>query len=381
MRLFASLAVLVFAGCHCGGGAIPEVPPAVVVPPGAPSVRVLLRRDANLLRVSCDTTLLSSGRTWEAGTELEVRADGGTVVAGGLRAGRIEFSAVADGTLRLDGRRYRGRFVVTAVDGRLRLVNVLPMESYLAGVVGREMSPSFCMEALKAQAIAARTYALDRMRSSKNKDHDITTGQEAQVYGGVDGESDGVRRAVGETAGEVLHYDGKIFPAFYHSTCGGRTSAAWFVFGDDRRVRIPPLRGGVECTYCKESPRYEWTVRLSQRDALKILKKAGHGVSVVKEMTPIKTDGHGRCRAVEFQTEKGLLALPAGKFRAFSPVPVHSTRMTIRKEGDAFVVEGHGWGHGVGMCQWGAQGMAEMGFSAREILGFYYPESRVVRIY
>jgi stage II sporulation protein D len=297
-----------------------------------------------------------------------------------------------DGTLVVNGSHYRGELHLWGVragedeggarDG-LTVVNHVNLEHYLASVVPAEMKITWPDEALKAQAVAARTYALWRMEepAAKNRTWDLTSGSDSQVYAGLDKESDKSRRVIVDTAGTVLTYEGKIFPAYYHSTCGGFTADAHVVFGGKE---IPCLTG-VPCGNCRDSPVYRWSFTLTQAELKDVVAKAGGAdIGAVKEIERLELDGGERPKTVVLKGEKGVVSLPANDFRRYVGTSrMKSIAFIPEKEGDSFKITGFGWGHGVGMCQWGAAGMAhpDMGFRAEEILGHFYRGAVLQRIY
>jgi stage II sporulation protein D len=250
--------------------------------------------------------------------------------------------------------------------------------------------------AFEAQAIAARTYVLyHKATYGLSRPYDVTATAASQVYGGVNTESWKSRTAVRNTRGVVLTYGKKgrekIFPTYYFSTCGGGTRPVDDVF--PRSPDIPPLQG-VDVDYCRGlSPYYNWgTVRISKSDLGRKLRKVGNEgrypafadfsklVSVVAD----KTDNRGRLVRVSLKDDRGkTVTVSAEIFRIITgPSVLKSTWCRIedaRKE--IHFVHGRGYGHGVGMCQYGAEGLARQGSSALSILRRFYPGSVPVRAY
>ena len=312
----------------------------------------------------------------------------GNVVFGNLTGKRVVLEGAFDGTLKVFGLHWRGKLVLLAAEGKVRVINEVAVESYLVGVVGREMGAGFSPEALAAQAIAARTYALWMMRRRRNRQFHLTCRPNTQAYGGVEAESPSVRQAVRATSGLVLTYKGKIFPAFYHAICGGMTSSAAFVFGSPVYGTTPngdgPLDGGVICTFCDETApphRLHWTLLLTQNEAVNLLEKAGHRVGRVNDIVPTDSDSAQRHRAVIFRTDKGDIKMPTTTLRRLLSYRLHSCLFSIRRKGKDFLITGRGWGHGVGLCQWGAEGMARLTYSCAQILQTYYPNSKLKRLW
>lgn len=276
----------------------------------------------------------------------------------------------------INNRLFRGNIdIIKNKDAKLMVVNHIDLEEYLYGVLYHEVSHRWPKEALKAQAIAARTYALYQKLVSKNKYYDLFADIYSQVYGGRQSETLGTRRAVNSTLGMVLAYDNMVFPAYYHATCGGRTSDASTIWDID----MPALQGKV-CDFCKASPHYKWKKELDMEDIQKKIKKAGHEIEVVS-IEILKRDRAGRVLDLLLKGKAGNLELNANKFRLIvGPNIIKSTNFEIQARGRYITFSGKGWGHGIGMCQWGAFGMARHGWKAEEILGYYYQGAEIMRV-
>jgi stage II sporulation protein D len=249
----------------------------------------------------------------------------------------------------------------------------LRLEDYVAGVVAGEMPASFPPEAQKAQAVAARSYALTRKIEAQaaGRGHDIGAGVLAQVFSGKPGAA--ARAAAEATAGEVLALDQEPVEAYFHASCGGRTEAGLAALGRD----LPYLRS-VECGRCEHAPGARWTVRLSPRE---LARAAGHGAAATS-LRIVSRTASGRAEKVEVAAGDRRVVLAASDLRqrlGFSRLP--SLAFEVRRASGDFVLEGRGQGHGAGLCQWGAAGLAREGRTYREILAHYYPGVDVVRMY
>ena len=362
----------------------------------------------------------------EFGEPMEVSVSVGGLIIAGRSFPAMEVTILPDApyTFTLDDNDYRGNLVIKAnFDYKtFDAINVVPLEPYLAGVVGAEMPSYWEPEALKAQAIAARTYCLyQKMRFGGGRGWDVMRTTASQVYGGQRAESARAWKAVNDTTGQVLvcwqtgsstpiksglTTGGReeIFPTYYSSSCGGHTEDANNVFGDS----FGPLRG-VECPYCKDVARpnvFFWPMvefdKTEVETALQMkypkLRELGDIAAILparqsdyairpgspqadfSRLTFIKLIGSiGKSdfiRAEDFR----LTVDPAGN-------KVRSTSCRIIKmdgpgeESKWVFSAGRGFGHGVGMCQCGAEGMARQGKTAEEILSFYYPGSKLIRVY
>jgi stage II sporulation protein D len=254
-----------------------------------------------------------------------------------------------------------------------RNVVELRLEDYVAGVVSGEMPASFPPEALKAQAVAARSYALTRKIEAKagGRGHDIAAGVLAQVW--TDRPGPAARSAAEATAGEVLALGMEPVEAYFHASCGGRTEGGLAAIGRDL-----PYLASVPCGRCDGAPRARWKVEVPAREVGRLVGLAGDASSArITARSPT-----GRAERVELEGAGARVALSAADLRqrlGFSRLP--SLAFEVRAAKGALVFEGAGQGHGAGLCQWGAAGLAREGRTYREILAHYYPGTDVVRMY
>ena len=288
---------------------------------------------------------------------------------------RIEPESQA--TISLNGRRLRGTIeIVRQKNMTLLVVNHVALEDYLRGVLSKEAPDYWPPEALKAIAIAARTYALYQRLTKEPADYDVTGDVMSQDYGGKSEEKIATTRAVKATTGLILTYQGRLFPTFYHSTCGGMTEHAR-VMGD---FDLAPLRGGIACSLCTASPFFQWQRRVTKADLNWALRKSRYGsVGPVTDMRVTKRTASGRAQEIAIIGEHRTLRLTGYDLRQLLGFEhIRSPLFTVTPVADGFILDGRGWGHGVGMCQWGAAELARRGFSAAEILAFYYPGVELV---
>jgi stage II sporulation protein D len=249
------------------------------------------------------------------------------------------------------------------------VVNELPLEDYLVGLINCEISSQWPMEAVKAQAVIARSYAIYQKEARKGSPYHLESTVMDQVYDGCEIEDSRAVRGVHETEGEVLTYNGNVIQAFYHSSCGGHTESSENVWG----YRLPYVTG-VDCKYCVLAPSVRWEQTLSLKKIETLLKNAGIVVSGVKGIKAGRRNASGRLNDVLVLTGRGSQSVPAVKFRqAMGYGIIKSTDFTVKENGDDAFFMGMGYGHGVGLCQWGAKLRASDGFDYREILLYYYP--------
>jgi stage II sporulation protein D len=289
----------------------------------------------------------------------------------------VTLSPSRNGIFTLGRRQYDGQIIIHLKRNKLVLVNRVGIERYVAGVAAKEMGLRVPREALKAQIIAARTYALAKMRQKKaNTLFHLYDDQRSQVYGGLT--ANWVYNLAKQTAGQVLTYKKEIFPAYYSSTCGGHTEPAWDVFSGQKR--IPPFKG-VKCGFCKDSKHYKWTAEFSKEElAKKLFPKWKNAGKVVKIKFGKRLKG-GHLKDIWITVQRGgkVLLDAYNKFRAnLGASLIKSTLIyKIVDKGNKFLFKGRGWGHAVGMCQVGAIKMAQRGYKAKDILKYYFPGAKI----
>jgi stage II sporulation protein D len=361
----------------------------------APGDRVLLRRRGSALEARLEgangaprKVSLPLGQAW-IDPAPAARADGD------------------DGLLTLQQRRYRGRLLVRSEGDRLQAINLIGLESYLPSVVGSEMPASWPLAALRAQAVAARTYALRQRRPEAPFDLKATVA--SQVYKGVESETDSTREAVRSTRSQVLVHGSKLIEAVFHSSSGGLTENS----GEIWRQQLPYLVSVPD--YDEASPVHAWQVRIDADQLAKAFREIGgaHRIDL------LSTTSSGRIRRARVTGPRGSLLLSGAELRqrlglrstmvrfAFeSPQPAYTFPPPLpalpgtftqerleslaaglvqapwlaprRPAAPVLVVNGRGFGHGVGMSQWGAYGLALRGEDYRDILQHYYTGARIL---
>lgn len=295
-----------------------------------------------------------------------------------LKFSKIRVVVPESAYIYIDGRAFRGSVDISRKDNaKLMVINRVPLEDYLCGVLYNEVSHRWPIESIKAQAITARTFALYQARQNRLQDYDLTNDIYSQVYSGATSERWATTRAAKLTAGKVLTYKGDIFPTYYHATCGGHTEDASNLWNVD----LPCLKG-VECGYCKESPHYRWTKAIMLKDLEKKLSDNGYKLGKIKNINIVSKNNSGRLDKIEIKDEADVSCILTAKdFRQMmGPNEIRSTNFEPSISGDKLVLKGIGWGHGVGMCQWGAKGQADKKKKCEEILEFYYPGTEITTI-
>lgn len=290
--------------------------------------------------------------------------------------------------IKIDEKKYRGRIVISNVNSEIKLVNQIGIEDYVKGVMTKEMPVGKGTEnfqALKAFSICIRTYAFNKINENKYY-FDIYPDTRDQVYGGVDGETEYTNKIVDETKGQLLVYENQPATIFYHSTCGGHTEDVANVFSNKNIFYLSGVEDGDE-PYCIISPRYQWTEKYSELTFIDRLYKAKLIASKdyeIEDLDVISRFDSGRVNELEItlndsdHNQKTIL-IKGNQIRSIirsseSKSILNSTLFNINiTDQKNIVINGKGYGHGVGLCQWGSIGQSKKGIDYQEILNHYFP--------
>ncbi|RMG60299.1 MAG: SpoIID/LytB domain-containing protein [Deltaproteobacteria bacterium] len=370
-RLFTPLLIFsVFFVFSCASRKVTLPPPARVKPPvEEPVIRVLVSREYERVTViPRNVRVLDAGGrpVSPPGNPVTVNARGDVLVVEGKVEPLVRIEG--DSPVTIDGDSYSPPLYLVAVGGRVGIVNLVPLERYVSLVLVHEAPGRFKIEALKAIAVAARSYALSMKERRRGEPYDLSGDTFHQLFRGERKVESSIAEAVNETRGEVLTFRGRPALAVYHSTCGGRTESARALWGRD----IPYLRS-VECGFCTISPRYRWTFEVEREEFLRRLRGEGVRGRTLLDVEITGRSGSGRARSVEVRTEKGTWDIPARRIRRrLGLEKIRSLLFRVTVNNGSVRFDGKGFGHGVGLCQYGAEGMAEEGAGYREILRYYY---------
>lgn len=398
-----------------------------------PVILIGVQRNVSSVTISCECPLslyeAASGlkfQTVNAGSFI-VKADARKLIVNGttLPYPNVVFYSDNQFPIRVGKRIYRGTMEVrVSGTGAVNAINHVLLEQYLYGVLPMEISHQWNIESQKAQAVAARTYALVNLGKHGSAGYDLTDTAYDQVYGGFNAEKPLSNQAVDETRGQVLTYNGKLIYAYYHSESGGHTENVEDIWGG----YLPYLRG-VPSDLTALSPRAKWERIFKLQDVKKMLNEKGFPVGEIYSIIISQTTFTGRAKSVRIYHSRGRTDLPVNKFRKalgthfllssfFTPkvfeekaanVLIEKSKADsvhiLGKEGlykgdaenifvtspllttegflslfilgrqtvpAALVIYGKGWGHGVGLSQWGAKELSEQGYTCEEILKHYY---------
>ena len=345
-------------------------------------IRVLVADSTAPVRIASEGAVKiidsSRGAALAAGSTVLFAPDNSSLIINGATRTAAPVRIEPDGSrmLSVDGKPYPGLLVVKALHGHLLVVNHVPLEEYLCGVLPREMAPSWPLEALKAQAVAARTYALYHMLLRRSDDYDVLATTSAQVYGGSEKDYPVVRSAVDATRGLVLAEGGRLALTLFHANSGGRTESLEDIWG-----------GRLSCLMSVEDPfsnNYSgdtWEKTLPAQEIAAAFGQFGIAAGAIKDITPVERSASGRIKKLKITAQGETFFLSGNSFRLIvGPGKVKGTNFTVQKDKADFVFKGTGYGHGAGMSQWGAYGMAKKGYDYKAILAHYYAGAQAVRI-
>ena len=400
-RVLVAVALLGAAACN------PRRPPPL---PGAePELRIGIAEGLQRITLGGDAQVLvtddangSAVAGIPAGSVWSIVPDSGALVLiapDGARTGRhqgISAVSVTNGHfVAAGGKRYRGRVNVVRTGTGLQLINRIGLEGYVAAVIGPEMGPRRQdeLQALDAQAIVSRTFALKNRGRWEAQGFDLTDDTRDQVYGGVAAETQQAWAAVRRTAGQVVMYHGDLIDAFFHSTCGFRTADVTEAFRNG--VARPYLRPVSDASggghyYCEISPRFRWREEWDGATLRTILARSIPDLQRIVNVEVSRTSPSGRVAELRIVFPHGDARIPEpdvrSVLRSASGSLLQSAAFQVFVTTDSgqvtsLVAAGAGSGHGVGFCQWGAIGRARAGQGYHEIITTYFPGTDIERLY
>jgi stage II sporulation protein D len=303
-------------------------------------------------------------------------------------------SADSDEIVKINGKRYRGKIQISSSNSSIDIINIVNMEDYVKGVLAKEMplgKNGENLEALKALAVCVRTYAIQKMKDGKIY-FDLYADTRDQVYGGVDAESSLSNRAVEETTNLILKFNGSQTLIFYHSTCGGQTESSQNVFTKENIPYLTSIKDGPE-PYCNISPRFEWTETYSKEMIVSRLKSYSlldNQNYSIEDISIVSRFSSGRVNEMEIivaseSGEEKSISIKGNEIRnilrtADGKNILWSTLFDLSVRSNNVELTGKGFGHGVGLCQWGAIELSRSGWIYSEILNHYYPGTKTEKV-
>ncbi|MDJ0573897.1 MAG: SpoIID/LytB domain-containing protein [Xenococcaceae cyanobacterium MO_234.B1] len=346
----------------------------LVLPSQAIDLRVAIKKNVSNVKVGSSTPAVVKDATGRKIGELKpmaalaVQVGGNQLILDRLKAGELIIEPTGDGYVWIGDRWYRGRTRLVRQGNNLTAINQVNLEHYLYSVVGAEAVASWPIEALKAQAVAARSYALYKRKTESSNLYDLDTTIGTQVYKGLDTEYLTTHQAVNSTAGQIMTYDNRVILAAFHSSSGGHTENVEDIWVSP----LPYLRGVVD--YDHESPVFEWNKSFSINQISSLLG----GIGRIKAMIPETTTPHGRIVTMKVVGDRGTTQVSGKKLRKV--LDLRSTLFRVTFNGSDLQVYGRGFGHGLGLSQWGAYYMAKKGVGYHQILAHYYQNAILSQI-
>ncbi|MBU1895138.1 MAG: SpoIID/LytB domain-containing protein, partial [Candidatus Omnitrophica bacterium] len=278
--------------------------------------------------------------------------------------------------LDINGVFYRGSLEILKTEKGFDVINRVELEDYLKGVLPCEVNCLWPFEMLKAQAVASRSFAVFECERRKNENYDVTDDTFSQVYGGHGREKWRTTKAVEVTKNKVLGYRGRVFPAYFHACCGGHTQDIACLWGK----HLKPLKG-VRCPFCRWTPYFRWQAKISGEEISERLQKYGYPVNNITAIKAGKRDASDRIKYVSIKSHNQWFEIAGEGFRdIIGRKLLKSGNFNVKKYPFFYLFSGYGWGHGVGMCQWGGFSMALRRWKYERILKYYYPDTEIINM-
>lgn len=347
----------------------------LVFPGQATELRVAINKNVEQLKIGSSTTAIVKDATGkQIGTlspmsSLAAKTKGNKIsINDRLSATELYIEPQGNGYVWIGDRWYRGKTRLLRQDNTITAVNHVELEDYLYSVVGAEAISSWPLEALKAQAVAARSYALYKRSREANGIYDLDTTVGTQVYKGLDSEYTTTHEAVNSTLGQIMTYNNQVILAAFHSSSGGHTENVEDIW----TAPLPYLRAVVD--YDQQSPVFEW----QQIVPVSRIEEMVAGVGAISGLQPVEMTPHGRVITMQITGDRGSITVSGTDLR--KTLELRSTLFRMSTDGKNVRVQGRGFGHGLGLSQWGAYYLAEQGVNYYQILGHYYQNAVLTKM-
>jgi stage II sporulation protein D len=338
-------------------------------------IRVLMTESARQVHIDASSRILiqdafTGKELYRGAGPINVTHQNGKLALNHRPSASLQCRVETNGsTLSLNGTRLRGFLMVSLEPNGMQVINHLPLEHYLYGIIPKEMPSGWPHDALKAQAVASRTYALYITSKNRLMPYDVKASTASQVYGGYAVETTSTNAAVNATRGQVLTHNDQLIIAFFHANSAGHTEDAHHVW----QVEIPYLKA-VPDQFSSNLPNSGWEYYLPYTTASSRLNQAGLNIGKISAISSCEYSPTGRVLRIAVHANNGNTSLSANHFRCLlDEKQIKSTYFKIISGPSGILLKGEGYGHGVGMSQWGANRMAAAGYSHLDILKHYYP--------
>jgi len=351
---------------------------------GANLIRVAIKTSSNLeIQVKEGVRIIDNTNNRSFATKVPIQlnikiSNPGISINSREFGSNVKIKPAENSLIKIDKKGYRGSIEILRDDKvGLLVINELDVEEYLKGVLNEEISAKWHPEAIKAQAVVARTYALYQKENRKDNPYHMEATTTDQVYGGARREDERTNKAAKDTQGIVLTYEGKLAKVFYHSISGGITEDVTDVWGGEGNNYLKSKK----CDFDKDAPNYQWETEIDAVDLEMLLSRNGIKVDGILSIEPVSFTSSRRVSELQIRHKNGIEKISGVNFRKIIGYEtIRSTLFRIKEGEGSFIFYGKGSGHGVGLCQWGAKGMAEKGYSYIDILKYYYPGIEIKKI-
>ena len=347
----------------------------IILPAQAIDLKVAIEKDVDSIKIGSSTNAIVRDAAGKQLGELNpmsplaAKLDGDTItLADRVGAGELIIEPQDDGYVWIGDRWYRGTTQLILQEDGITAINHVDLEQYLYSVVGAEAVSSWPIEALKAQAVAARSYALYKQSRESNGIYDVDTTVGTQVYKGLDSEYTTTHEAVNSTFGQVMTYDNEVILAAFHSSSGGYTENVEDVWSSP----LPYLRAVVD--YDQESPVFEW----QQIIPVSKIQSLVAGIGRIKGLQPTTMTPRGRVVTMKVTGDRGSTIVSGKDLRQV--LDLRSTLFRVSTDGENLSIKGRGFGHGLGLSQWGAYYLAQKGINYHQILAHYYQSANLTKL-
>jgi len=338
--------------------------------------KILLTKNKKQIIIKSDKEIkIKDSNNIQPQKEIKLYIQNNNLIINGFSLASKEIELSSEDLFEFEGKKYRGNIIVSLINNEIYVINKVKLDYYLYGVLPSEVITSWHKEVLKAQAVAARTFAIYNKLNSKSSYYDLDSNILSQVYKGANVENKRTNEAIDETKDEIITYNGEVIQAFFHSNSGGKTASSEEVWGG----KIEYLKSKDD-EYSKKEKNYEWTAKLPANKLYEIFEKNKITIGEIYDIKIIERSESGRIKTMKIYGSSGSIILKGKDFRSYlGENLVRSTMFSITKQNEIFIFNGYGWGHGVGLSQEGAKNMAENGWDYKKIIKYYYSGVDIVK--
>ncbi|MCX8093960.1 MAG: SpoIID/LytB domain-containing protein [Candidatus Goldbacteria bacterium] len=339
--------------------------------------KILLSKTKNAFIVKSNKEIYIKNSVYiPAAKEINISIKNNNIVVNGTSLADREIELVSDDFIEFNSRKYRGNIGIVLLNNEILIINKVKLDHYLYGVLPSEVIPNWHKECLKAQSVAARTFAIYNKLNSKSPYYDLDANVLSQVYKGVNVETKKTNEAIDETTDEIITYNGEVIQAYFHSNSGGKTASSEEIWGG----KLEYLKSKDD-EYCKKEKNYRWNITFSSEKISELLKKNKIIIGEIYDIKIMERGESGRIKFLKIYGSSGTITIKGKDFRNFiGENDIKSTNFTITKNNNNFIFDGYGWGHGVGLSQESAKSMAENGWDYKKILKYFYSGVDITKV-